>query len=114
MTKQQKVELAEKTAGSNYTLSNGFMGGNIINSIAIMNSFRIIMNMNINFDFMFISLKIEMSSRLQIVECENGRKNGKSKKQYDRTGHETGGGHVQSDHPTSYVSILQILNITTE
>lgn len=31
MTKQQKVELAEKTAGSNYTLSNGFMGGNIIN-----------------------------------------------------------------------------------
>lgn len=41
-----------------------------------------------------------MSSRLQIVECENGR-NGKSKKQYDRTGHETGGGHVQTDHPTS-------------
>lgn len=28
MSKQQnKVELAEKTAGSNYTLSNGFMGG---------------------------------------------------------------------------------------
>lgn len=43
-----------------------------------------------------------MSSRLQIVDCADGRNNGKSKKQYDRTGHETGGnGHVQSDHPTS-------------
>lgn len=64
----------------------------------------IVMNILISiWIFLFISSKIEMSSRLQIVECENGRSNGKSKKQYDRTGHETGGGHVQSDHPTSYV-----------
>lgn len=48
---------------------------------------------------------VEMSSRLQIVDCENGKRNNKPiKKQYDRTGHETGGGgngHVQTDHPTS-------------
>lgn len=51
---------------------------------------------------------VEMSSRLQIVDCENGRSNGKPmKKQYDRTGHETGGGGavgghgIQPDHPTS-------------
>lgn len=43
-----------------------------------------------------------MSSRLQIVDAENGRSHAKHKKQYDRTGHETGGnGHVQADHPTS-------------
>lgn len=49
-----------------------------------------------------------MSSRLQILDCENGRSNGKPmKKQYDRSGHETGagapgGGHgIQADHPTS-------------
>lgn len=74
-----KMELAEKTAGSNYTLNNGFMG--------------------------------EMSSRLQIVECENGKRNSKpTKKQYDRTGHETGGnGHVQTDHPTSYIETLMHL-----
>lgn len=47
-----------------------------------------------------------MSSRLQILDCENGRSNGKPmKKQYDRSGHETGaggGGHgIQPDHPTS-------------
>lgn len=46
-----------------------------------------------------------MSSRLQIVDCENGKSQGKpKKKQYDRTGHETGGGNahgIQSDHPTS-------------
>lgn len=44
-----------------------------------------------------------MSSRLQILDCENGRSTNKPhKKQYDRSGHETGGnGHVQVDHPTS-------------
>ncbi|XP_055303517.1 proton-coupled amino acid transporter-like protein CG1139 [Sitodiplosis mosellana] len=84
MSKQQnKMELAEKTAGSNYTLNNGFLG--------------------------------EMSSRLQILDCENGRSNGKPmKKQYDRSGHETGGGGagghgIQSDHPTSYVETLMHL-----
>lgn len=33
MTKQQNnMELAEKTAGSNYTLNNGFLGGKKMNS----------------------------------------------------------------------------------
>lgn len=35
MTKQQqqnKMELAEKSAGSNYTLSNGFLGGKNCNN----------------------------------------------------------------------------------
>lgn len=27
--KQNKMELAEKSAGSNYTLSNGFLGGKL-------------------------------------------------------------------------------------
>lgn len=46
----------------------------------------------------------EMSSRLEILHCENGRSDGKPmKKQYDRAGHETGNGHPQPDHPTSYV-----------
>lgn len=51
----------------------------------------------------FALFTLEMSSRLQIVDCENGKRNNKPiKKQYDRTGHETGGdGHFQSDHPTS-------------
>ncbi|XP_031627301.1 proton-coupled amino acid transporter-like protein CG1139 [Contarinia nasturtii] len=81
MTKQTKIELAETSAGSNYTLNNGFLG--------------------------------EMSSRLQIMDCENGQSNGKSKKhQYDRTGHETGGGGghgIQPDHPTSYAETLMHL-----
>lgn len=28
--KQNKMELAEKSAGSNYTLSNGFLGGKLL------------------------------------------------------------------------------------
>lgn len=33
MTKNQnKMELAEKTAGSNYTLNNGFLGGKQVSS----------------------------------------------------------------------------------
>lgn len=44
----------------------------------------------------------EMSSRLEILHCENGKSDGKSmKKQYDRTGHEANSSHPQPDHPTS-------------
>lgn len=53
----------------------------------------------------------EMSSRLEILHCENGRSDGKPmKKQYDRTGHEAAhSSHPQPDHPTSYVFPVAII-----
>lgn len=57
------------------------------------------------------------SSRLNIVDCANGKNNGAScKQQFDQNGHSAsnstgpgGGGHVSSDHPTSYGETLMHL-----
>lgn len=57
------------------------------------------------------------SSRLNIVECANGKnESASSKRQFDQNGHSasnnaagSGGGHVQSDHPTSYGETLMHL-----
>lgn len=52
-----------------------------------------------------------MSSRLQILDCENGKSTTKPhKKQYDRTGQEQSAhGHIQPDHPTSYLETFMHL-----
>lgn len=54
------------------------------------------------------------SSRLNIVDCANGKNSGaSSKQQFDHNGHSAsnaaGGGHVTSDHPTSYGETLMHL-----
>lgn len=57
------------------------------------------------------------SSRLNIVDCANGKNSGAtSKQQFDQNGHNAsngagggGGGHVTSDHPTSYGETLMHL-----